>query len=108
MEDLAAEAVQSAALSLERIDDVHGCDGLALRMFAVGDGVTDDILEENLQDSAGFLVDETGDSLHSTSAGQTADSWLGDPLDVVSEDFAMALGASLAQAFTTFAASGHL
>ena len=45
---LAAEAVQSAALALERVDDVHGGDGLALGVLAVGDGIANHVLEEHL------------------------------------------------------------
>ena len=30
-----------------------------------------------------LLIDEAGDTLHTTSASQTTDGWFGDPLDVV-------------------------
>ena len=74
---LAAEAVQSAALALEGIDDVHGGDGLAASVLGVGHGIADDVLEEDLEDTAGLFIDEARDALHSTSASQTADSRLG-------------------------------
>ncbi len=54
---LATEAVEGAALSLESVDDVERRDGLALGVLCVGDGVTDDTLEEGLEDTAGLLVD---------------------------------------------------
>ena len=54
---LAAEAVQGAALALERVDDVHRGDGLAARVLRVGHGVTDDVLEEHLEDATRLLVD---------------------------------------------------
>jgi hypothetical protein len=54
---LATEAVESAALSLERVDDVQRGDGLALGVLGVGDGITDDALEEGLQDATRLLVD---------------------------------------------------
>ena len=54
---LSTETVESAALSLESIDDIEGGDGLSLSVLGVGDGVSDDAFEEGLQDSAGFLVD---------------------------------------------------
>ena len=104
---LAAEAVERAALALERVDDVHGGDGLAARVLGVGDGVTDDGLEEALENSAGLLVDESGDSLDSSAAGETADGRLGDSLDVVAKDFAVALGSSLAESLSSFTSSGH-
>ena len=74
--DLSAESVESASLSLEGVDDVHGRHGLSLGVLAVGDGITDDVLEEHLQDSASLLVDQTRDALDTTTAGKTADGRL--------------------------------
>ena len=54
---LSTETVQSAALSLESVDNIEGGDGLSLGVLSVGDGVSDDTFEEGLQDTAGFLVD---------------------------------------------------
>lgn len=54
---LTAEAVESAALALERVDDVERRNGLALGVLGVGDRVTDDALEEGLEDTAGLVVD---------------------------------------------------
>lgn len=45
-----------------------------------------------------------GDTLDATTAGETADGRLGDALNVVTEDFAMAFGAAFAKTFTTFSA----
>jgi hypothetical protein len=44
----ASETVESAALSLESIDDVHSSDSFTPGMLGVGDGIPDDILEESL------------------------------------------------------------
>ena len=38
---LTAEAVEGAALALERVHDVHGRDGLAARVLRVGDRIAD-------------------------------------------------------------------
>ena len=57
MGNLAAEAVQGAALALERVDDVHGRHGLAARVLGVGDRITDHVLEEHLEDATRLLVD---------------------------------------------------
>ncbi len=54
---LTTETIESTALSFESIDNVEGGDGLALGVFSVGDGVTDNTLEEGLEDTAGFFVD---------------------------------------------------
>jgi len=55
---LTSETVEGATLALEGVDDIHGGDGLPLGVLGVGDGVTDDVLQEDLQDSTGLLVDE--------------------------------------------------
>eukprot|EP00964_Phaeocystis_antarctica_P151704 scaffold119363_cov57-Phaeocystis_antarctica.AAC.2 len=52
---LTAEAVQGAALALERVDDIHGGDGLAASVLGVGHGIADDVLKEDLKDTTGLL-----------------------------------------------------
>ena len=91
---LSTESVQGSALSFQSVDDVHGGHSLSLGVLGVGDGVTDHVLQEHLEDTAGLLVDQTGDTLHAATASQTADSGLGDSLDVITENLAMTLGAS--------------
>ena len=68
---LSAETVQRAALSLQGVDDksISG-DGLALGVFGVGDGVTNHVLEEDLQNTTRLLVDQTRNSLDTTSPSQ--------------------------------------
>ena len=73
-----AETVHGLALSLERVDDVLGGDGLALGVVGVDERVADDDVEEGLQDLAGLRVDRGGDSLHAASAGETSDRRLRD------------------------------
>jgi len=48
-----AEAVEGAALALERVDDVERGDGLALGVLGVGDRVADDVLEEAARSAEG-------------------------------------------------------
>ena len=105
---LTAKSVDGTSLAFQSVDDVHGGDGLPLGVLAVGDGITDDVLKENLEDTAGLLVDETADALDSTTAGQTADGWLGDSLDVITQDLAMPLGASLSESLASFTTSRHV
>ena len=99
---LATESVDGSSLPLERVDDVQGGDGLAASVFCVGDRVTDDGFQEGLENSTGLLVDQSGDSLDSSTAGETTDGRLGDSLDVVPKDLAVALGSSLAEALPPF------
>jgi hypothetical protein len=60
---LATETVQGAALALEGVDDIERGDRLALGVLGVGDGVTDDTLEEGLEDTASLLVDHCAPTL---------------------------------------------
>ena len=73
---LTTEAVQGAALSLERIDDVESRHSLAAGVLRVRHCIADDVLEEDLQDAAGLLIDEAADTLNTTTASQTTDGWL--------------------------------
>ena len=43
-------------------------------MLGVRDGVANDILQEDLEDTAGLLVDEAGDTLHTATTSETTDS----------------------------------
>ena len=104
---LTAEAVQSTSLTLESIDDVHGRHRLALGVFSVSHSVTDHVLQEHFEDATSLFVDQTRDTLHTTSASKTTDGWLRDALDVVTKNLAMTLGATLAKTFASFATSRH-
>ena len=43
-------------------------------MRSVRDGVTDDVLEEDLEDTTSLLVDETRDTLYTATTSETTDS----------------------------------
>lgn len=73
-------------------------------MLGVGDGVTDDRLEEGLEDVAGLAVDHGRDTLDTATTGETTDGRLGDAVDVVAEDLAMAFGTSFAESLSSLAA----
>ena len=55
---LTAESIQSPALPLQRIDDIHGSHSLAAGMFSVCDRITDDILQKHLENPTGLLIDQ--------------------------------------------------
>jgi hypothetical protein len=105
---LTTETVKGASLALESVDDVEGGDGLALGVLSVGDGITDDTLEEGLQYTTGLFVDHGWNTLDTTTTSETSDSWLGDTLDVVSQDLAVTLGSTLSETLTTLSASSHI
>ena len=102
---LATKSVQGSALSLQGVDNIHGSDGLTTRVLGVRDGVTDDVLEEHLEDSTSLLVDQTADALDSTTARQPADGRLGDTGNVVAQNLAVALGTSLSETLGSFSSS---
>ncbi len=79
------EAVESAALTFKSVDDVESGDGLSLGVLSVSDGIPKNVLEEASEDFSGLLVDERGESLDTTAAGQSADSRLGDTEDCLIE-----------------------
>ena len=105
---LSAETVEGSALSLEGVHNVERGDGLSLGVLGVGDGVTDDVLEEDLEDTSGLFVDQTGDSLDTASSSQTTDGWLGDTLDVITKNLSVTLGAAFAETFTSFTTTRHV
>ena len=105
--DLTSESVEGTALTLQSIDDIHGSDSLSLGVLGVSDGISDDIFKEDLEDTAGLFIDEAGDTLDTTTASETANGRLGDTLDVITQHFAMTLGASLSEALSSFAATRH-
>ena len=99
---LTSEAVQGTSLTLQGIDNIHGGYCLPLGVLGVGDCITDDILKEDLQNSSGLLVDQSGDTLDTTPSCQTTDGWLGDTLDIITKYFPVPLGTTLSQSFSSF------
>jgi hypothetical protein len=81
--NLSTETVESSSLSLKGIDNIHSSYCLSSSMFSVSYSITDDVFEEDLQDTTSFFVDETRDTLYTSSSGETANSRLGDTLDVI-------------------------
>ena len=105
---LTSESIQGASLPLEGIDHIHGGDSLPLGVFSVGDSIPDHILQEDLQDSTGLLIDEARDPLDSSPPRQPTDGRLGDALDVIPQHLPVTLGASLPQSLSSLATSSHI
>jgi hypothetical protein len=66
-------------------------------VLSVGDRVPDNVLEEDLKDTTGLLVDQTRDTLDTTTTSETTDSGLGDTLNVVAKNLAVTLGSTLSE-----------
>ena len=104
---LSAESVQGSSLAFQSVHNIEGCDSLSFGVLGVGDSVTDDIFQENLEDTSGFFVDQAGDTCDTASASQSSDCWLGDSLDVITEYFSVTLCASLSKTLASFASTRH-
>ena len=141
------ETVERATRAFECVYDIECSDGLALGMFCVGDRVADDlertklvtkamlirvnrtdILEEDLEDTTGLIVDKTGDTLHTATTSETADGGFGDTCaarssqktvdveseqrkhtqDVIAQNLSVTLRAALAEALSALSASRHV
>ena len=70
-------------------------------MLGISNGITNHVLEENLEHSTGLLVDETADSLNSTTSGETANRRLGDSLNVIPQNLTVTLGSSLSETLSS-------
>jgi hypothetical protein len=106
--ELTTEAVQGASLPLQGVHHIHGCHSLPLGVLTVGNCVTDDVLQEELEYTTDLLVDEAGDTLDTATASQPADGRFGNALDVISQHFAMALSATFAKSFASLSATTHV
>ncbi len=104
---LTSESVESLALSFQSIDNIHGGDSLPLGVLGVGDSITNDIFKENLENTSGFFVDETRNSLDTSSSCQSTDGGLGDTLDIITKHFTMTFGSPLSQTFASLSSSRH-
>jgi hypothetical protein len=64
---LTTESVKGSSLSLQRVDNIKRRNGLALGVLGVGDRVTNHTFEEALEDGSGLLIDESRDTLDTTT-----------------------------------------
>jgi hypothetical protein len=70
-------------------------------MFSVGYTVTDDILEKHFKHSTSLFINQPTDTLDTTTTSQTTDGRLGNSLDIITKNLAMALGTSLSKTFSS-------
>ena len=74
-------------------------------MLGICDGITNNVLQKDLEDTTGLLINQPGDALDATTTGQTTDGGLGNALDVVAQDLAVTLGAALSKSLASFSAA---
>jgi len=95
-------------LSFQRIDDIECCHCLSPGVLSVSHRVSHHVFQEDLEDVATFVVDESANALDPASARQSANSGLGDALDVLADDSPVPLlGSDFAQSFASFASADH-
>ena len=70
--------MQGAALACDRVHHVHVDHCLAVGVRSVGHSVTDHVLDEHLEHTAGLIVHEAGNALRATAPSQAAVGMLGD------------------------------
>ena len=73
-----SETIHGLALSLESINDILWSNCLSLSMISIDEWITNDDIEECLQDLTSLWIDGWADSLDTTSTSKTSDSWLSD------------------------------
>ena len=82
--NLSTESVKSTSLSFQGIDDVHGGDSLSLGVLSVCYCITNNVFQENFQDTTSFFVDKSTDTFDTTSTSKTTNSWFSDTFNVFS------------------------
>ena len=93
--------VKRAALAFECINHIKRRDRLALCMLCVCDRVPDDALKKQLENATRFIVDQAGNTLHTTTTGQAPNRWLCNTLDIIAQDLAVALCTAFAKSLST-------
>jgi len=81
------ETVNGAALPFEGINHIEGRYGLSSRMLGVRDRVTEGILQKSFEDSPGFFINKSADTLDTAAPRKTANSGLCDTGDIVLQNF---------------------
>jgi len=76
-------------------------------VFSVGDRVSDNIFQEDLEDTACFFVNETRDTLDTTTTSKTTNGRFSYALDVITKDFAVAFGTTFPKTLASLSTSRH-
>jgi hypothetical protein len=76
-------------------------------MFDVRSSVTNNVFRKDFQHPSGFFVNQTRNSLYSTTVGQPPNSGLSDSLDVISQHFPVPISTTFTQTFSVFTSTSH-
>jgi hypothetical protein len=64
-------------LTLKSIDDIERSHSLSLGVLGIGNSIMDHRLEKGLETASGFLIDQSRNTLDTSSASQSTDGGLG-------------------------------
>lgn len=95
------KAVQRLSVAFKCVNDVHGGNRFSSTVLRVHDGIPDDVLQENFQNSAGFVVHETTDAFYATASGKPANGWFCYSFNAVMSNFLMAFYHRFLASFST-------
>jgi hypothetical protein len=94
---LSTKSVQGLALSFECIHDVHGRHGFTPGVFRVRDSITDAIFQKHFEHTTCFFINQSTNTFHTTTTGQTTNGWFGNTLNIIAQDLAVTFGTALAE-----------
>ena len=101
-QNLTAETVQGAALTLQRVYNIKGSHGLPASVLRICDSIADDVLQENLQHRTSLFINQARDTFHTTTTSETSNGRLRNTLDVIARNLPVPFGAALAEPFAAF------
>lgn len=107
MYNLTTKTIQGPSLPFKRINHIHGGHRLPPGMLSVSHSITNHILKEDLQNTSGFFINQSTDTLHTSSTSQSANCRLRNALNVVSQNLPVTLRSSLSQTLTSFSTTWH-
>src|ERR1700712_805277 len=83
LSNLTSETVEGTSLPFQSIYNVHSSDSFPFSVFSVCNSITDNVFQENFEDTTCFFVDQTRNTFYSTTTSQSSDCWFCDTLDVI-------------------------
>ena len=102
------KAIQCLPFSSQCIHNIHCSNSLAVGVFSICHRISNNVLQEHLQNTLHLIVHDPRDSLDPTPPSKAADGRLGNALNVVPQDTSMAFCPSFAKTFATFSPAWHV
>ena len=96
---LAAETVQGAALTLQRVNSIKGSHSFPSSVSRIYDSIADDVLQETLRRRTSLLVHQASETFHTNTTSETSKNRLRESLIVIVKNLPVTPGAALAEPF---------